>query len=199
MEKRINLVPKGTYASKRVELSIGQNIEFVRISQTFPQLSKYRYGIIQGSQHIYISYIYMYIQCKVKTSVTVLSSCLQLHKCLPQDTNVQQQYTYSNRRVANHLHGLIFELKERMNSRQDRPVMPVYIYFVAILCECSTRANRVYSYSIYIFFGVEQYIRLRVTSVYPCNQVYYIGGTLIVCSINNSSSIVGFTFYAIKV
>ena len=31
--------------------------------------------------------------------------------------------TYSNRRVANHLHGLIFELKERMNSRQDRPVM----------------------------------------------------------------------------
>ena len=23
----------------------------------------------------------------------------------------------------NHLHGLIFELKERMNSRQDRPVM----------------------------------------------------------------------------
>jgi hypothetical protein len=31
--------------------------------------------------------------------------------------------TYSNRRVANHLHGLIFELKERMDSRQDRPVM----------------------------------------------------------------------------
>ena len=28
----------------------------------------------------------------------------------------------------NHLHGLIFELKERMNSRQDRPVMlRVYI------------------------------------------------------------------------
>jgi hypothetical protein len=34
--------------------------------------------------------------------------------------------TYSNRRVANHLHGLIFELKERMNSRQDRPVMRVF-------------------------------------------------------------------------
>lgn len=34
--------------------------------------------------------------------------------------------TYSNRQVANHLHGLIFELKERMNSRQDRPVMRVY-------------------------------------------------------------------------
>ena len=37
--------------------------------------------------------------------------------------------TYSNRRVANHLHGLIFELKERMNSRQDRPVKThTYIY-----------------------------------------------------------------------
>jgi len=36
--------------------------------------------------------------------------------------------TYSNRRVANHLHGLIFELKERMNSRQDRPVMRVCVY-----------------------------------------------------------------------
>ena len=24
----------------------------------------------------------------------------------------------------NHLHGLIFELKERMNSRQDQPVIP---------------------------------------------------------------------------
>jgi hypothetical protein len=36
--------------------------------------------------------------------------------------------TYSNRRVANHLHGLIFELKERMDSRQDRPVMKQSIY-----------------------------------------------------------------------
>lgn len=34
--------------------------------------------------------------------------------------------TYSNRRVANHLHGLIFELKERMDSRQDRPVMRLF-------------------------------------------------------------------------
>jgi hypothetical protein len=33
--------------------------------------------------------------------------------------------TNSNRWVANHLHGLIFELKEHMNSRQDRPVMRV--------------------------------------------------------------------------
>ena len=38
--------------------------------------------------------------------------------------------TYSNRRVANHLHGLIFELKERMNSRQDRPVMKSNIYYI---------------------------------------------------------------------
>ena len=37
--------------------------------------------------------------------------------------NIQKMNTYSNRRVANHLHGLIFELKERMDSRQDRPVM----------------------------------------------------------------------------
>lgn len=36
---------------------------------------------------------------------------------------LQKMNTYSNRRVANHLHGLIFELKERMDSRQDRPVM----------------------------------------------------------------------------
>jgi len=36
---------------------------------------------------------------------------------------VASMNTYSNRRVANHLHGLIFELKERMNSRQDRPVI----------------------------------------------------------------------------
>ena len=47
----------------------------------------------------------------------------------------------------NHLHGLIFELKERMNSRQDRPVI-VCIQVseeksiitgggrVKILCEC---------------------------------------------------------------
>jgi hypothetical protein len=32
--------------------------------------------------------------------------------------------TNLNRQVLhNHLHGLIFELKERMNSRQDRPVI----------------------------------------------------------------------------
>jgi hypothetical protein len=36
--------------------------------------------------------------------------------------------TNSNRWVANHLHGLIFELKEHMNSRQDRPVMRVYLF-----------------------------------------------------------------------
>ena len=40
--------------------------------------------------------------------------------------------TYLNCRVINHLHGLIFELKERMNSRQDRPVM-IWIYIVYIL------------------------------------------------------------------
>jgi hypothetical protein len=31
--------------------------------------------------------------------------------------------THSNRQVNNHMHGLIFELKERMNSRQDQPVI----------------------------------------------------------------------------
>ena len=31
----------------------------------------------------------------------------------------------------NHLHGLIFELKERMNSRQDRPVMLCVFYYTA--------------------------------------------------------------------
>jgi len=31
--------------------------------------------------------------------------------------------TYLNSRVSNHMHGLIIELKERMDSRQDRPVI----------------------------------------------------------------------------
>jgi hypothetical protein len=30
--------------------------------------------------------------------------------------------------VANHLHGLIFELKERMDSRQDQPVL--HFFFI---------------------------------------------------------------------
>ena len=85
------------------------------------------------SYHIYIIgywYCLIAIYGKVKTSETVLSSCLQLCKY---SLAVKRAYTYlvlvfnmntySNRRVANHLHGLIFELKERMNSRQDRPVM----------------------------------------------------------------------------
>ena len=50
-----------------------------------------------------------------------------MHTTTRKGANVQRcmcsMNTYSNRRVANHLHGLIFELKERMNSRQDRPVM----------------------------------------------------------------------------
>jgi len=32
-------------------------------------------------------------------------------------------------KVANHLHGLIFELKERMDSRQDQPVLPFVNFF----------------------------------------------------------------------
>jgi len=33
-------------------------------------------------------------------------------------------------KVANHLHGLIFELKERMDSRQDQPVLHfLFFYF----------------------------------------------------------------------
>jgi hypothetical protein len=47
-------------------------------------------------------------------------------KCLHGAKRVSMN-TYSNRRVANHLHGLIFELKERMNSRQDRPVMQKHL------------------------------------------------------------------------
>jgi hypothetical protein len=118
---------------------------------------------------------------QVKTSVTVLSSCLQLRKwfklCVvfssrslylakkffsltlssqkltrkkkknkakekkanekktsqgaekKKRVNFLSMNTYSNRRVANHLHGLIFELKERMNSRQDRPVMQSSFFF----------------------------------------------------------------------
>lgn len=73
---------------------------------------------------------------QVKTSVTVLSSCLQLHKYSKKENTVVYKNTYSNRRVANHLHGLIFELKERMNSRQDRPVMRV---LCKLHWKCNTR------------------------------------------------------------
>ena len=38
---------------------------------------------------------------------------------------------------ANHLHGLVFELKKRMDSRQDQPVMawypPVYMMNVVLM------------------------------------------------------------------
>jgi hypothetical protein len=49
--------------------------------------------------------------------------------------------TYSNRRVANHLHGLIFELKERMNSRQDRPVMQ-FFFFVILKIEKKSKTKK---------------------------------------------------------
>jgi hypothetical protein len=83
-----------------------------------------------------------FFECQVKTRVTVLNSCLQLHKYsyIVKNTIFVCVFflnTYSNRRVANHLHGLIFELKERMNSRQDRPVMHFNLFFLilqSILC-----------------------------------------------------------------
>jgi hypothetical protein len=37
------------------------------------------------------------------------------------------------------LHGLIFELKERMDSRQDRPVK--HKYLVLCVCVCMARAS----------------------------------------------------------
>jgi hypothetical protein len=49
--------------------------------------------------------------------------------------------TYSNRRVANHLHGLIFELKERMDSRQDRPVMRPFFSRSKMNCK-KNKANK---------------------------------------------------------
>ena len=58
--------------------------------------------------------------------------------------------TYSNRRVANHLHGLIFELKERMNSRQDRPVMRLIFNQVFTKFYKKTKKLKVYK-SLYNF------------------------------------------------
>jgi len=37
-------------------------------------------------------------------------------------------------KVANHLHGLIFELKERMDSRQDQPVLPFIKIIKGLFC-----------------------------------------------------------------
>ena len=55
--------------------------------------------------------------------------------------------TYSNRRVANHLHGLIFELKERMNSRQDRPVMRTSVWRTLSVNEERTSVEAMHGWS----------------------------------------------------
>jgi len=41
--------------------------------------------------------------------------------------------TNLNNMVINHMHGLIFKLKKRMNSRQDQPVKVVHIYYILII------------------------------------------------------------------
>ena len=77
--------------------------------------------------------------------------------------------TYSNRRVANHLHGLIFELKERMNSRQDRPVMQHVIYNeIYLLLYKSIKQSRHYANVIYCI-----YIKI-LCAVYIDHNIYAI-------------------------
>jgi hypothetical protein len=109
----------------------------------------------------------MYVHvCKVKTSVTVLSSCLQLRKYLYQILIVYMINTYSNRRVANHLHGLIFELKERMDSRQDRPVMTQCIYVLDICVHClDIGLSVVCSFMIVDCVCIRSFIRSYIISI----------------------------------
>ena len=106
----------------------------VRISQTFPEVSvngtgEYKLEITMNARtHAHVKVCVCVCMCiwrQVKTSETVLSSCLQLHKwiCKLPMCEYDTKHLLKLSGYDNHLHGLIFELKERMNSRQDRPVM----------------------------------------------------------------------------
>jgi hypothetical protein len=68
--------------------------------------------------------------------------------------------TYSNRRVANHLHGLIFELKERMNSRQDRPVMQ------------KLKIKKKKKYNIYFFFSF-YFIKYLLWLIHSATSLFF--------------------------
>jgi hypothetical protein len=78
-------------------------------------------------------------------------SVILVIKQVPQQ-GVGIENTNSNRRVANHLHGLIFELKEHMNSRQDRPVMHKKIKKVLLIkTNFSQKSSAFNQFKLYMF------------------------------------------------